>query len=326
VKYRREMRLRAVSPMVAVSATALPIGDEWSYEVKWDGYRALALKEGTDVRLMSRNLKDLTAQYPAIAAATGKLKPKTMILDGEIIAVDERGRSSFQALHHRTTSPLQLVFYVFDILHLNGSDLTKKPLDERREALAHIGLTSTPLLFSEPLPGAVSDIEAAVRHLRLEGVVAKRHDSRYEPGKRTDAWVKVKFSPRQEFVVGGFKPNDADFDSLLVGYFDDGRLRFAGKVRAGFTPHLRRTVFERIGPLRTRRCPFMNLPRGKTSHWGEGITADEMGTLQWVKPTQVVEVSFTEFTRDGHLRHAAFVGVRTDKSARDVRREPIAGE
>src|SRR5580704_10940115 len=180
------MRLRAISPMVAVSATSLPIGGEWSYEVKWDGYRALALKDGTDVRLVSRNLKDLTAQYPALAAATSKLKPKATILDGEIIAVDEQGRSSFQALHHRTTSPLQLVFYIFDILHLNGLDLTKKPLDERREALAHIGLTATPLLLSEPLPGSVSDIEAAVRHLRLEGVVAKRRDSKYDPGKRTD--------------------------------------------------------------------------------------------------------------------------------------------
>jgi ATP-dependent DNA ligase len=165
-----------------------------------------------------------------------------------------------------------------------------------------------------------------VRRLHLEGVVAKRRDSRYEPGKRTGAWVKVKFSPRQEFVVGGFKPNDADFDSLLVGYYDAGKLRFAGKVRAGFTPHLRRTVFERIGPLRTRRCPFTNLPSGKTSHWGEGITGDEMGTLQWVKPTQVVEVSFIEWTRDGNLRHAAFVGVRTDKSARDVRRELIVDD
>jgi bifunctional non-homologous end joining protein LigD len=220
---------------------------------------------------------------------------------------------------------VQLVFYFFDVLHLNGRDLMKHRLDERRAELASIDLTA-PLLSSDPLPGSVSDIEAAVRRLHLEGVVAKRRDSRYEPGKRTGAWVKVKFSPRQEFVVGGFKPNDADFDSLLVGYYDDGKLRFAGKVRAGFTPHLRRTVFERIGPLRTRRCPFMNLPSGKTSHWGEGITADEMGTLQWVKPTQVVEVSFTEWTRDGNLRHAAFVGVRTDKSARDVRREPIAGE
>jgi bifunctional non-homologous end joining protein LigD len=319
------MRLRVVSPMVAVSATALPIGDGWSYEIKWDGYRALALKEGADVRLVSRNSKNLTAQYPAIAAAVGKLNLKTAILDGEVVAVDRDGRPSFQALQHRTASHAQLVFYVFDLLHLNGRDLMKRRLDERRADLASIDLTA-PLLLSDPLPGSVSDIEAAVRRLHLEGVVAKRRDSRYEPGKRTGAWVKVKFSPRQEFVVGGFKPNDADFDSLLVGYYDDGKLRFAGKVRAGFTPHLRRTVFEHIGPLRTRRCPFMNLPSGKTTHWGEGITADEMGTLQWVKPTQVVEVSFVEWTRDGNLRHASFVGVRTDKSARDVRREVIADD
>jgi bifunctional non-homologous end joining protein LigD len=319
------MPVREVSPMVAVSATVLPTGDKWSYEVKWDGYRLLALKDGTLVRLVSRNSKDLTALYPAIAAAVKRLKPKTAILDGEMVAIDDRGRPSFQALQHRTTSRLELVFYVFDLLHINGRDLTKRPLDERRSELASLDLSS-PLLLSEPLPGSVSEIEAAVRRLRLEGVVAKRRDSRYEAGKRSDAWVKVKFSARQEFVVGGFKPNDTGFDSLLVGYYDDRKLRFAGKVRAGFTPHLRRTVFERIGPLRTRRCPFMNLPTGKSSHWGEGITADEMGTLQWVKPTQVIEVSFVEWTRDGNLRHAAFVGLRTDRSARDVRREPIAGE
>jgi bifunctional non-homologous end joining protein LigD len=255
-------------------------------------------QDGTLVRLVSRNSKDLTAQYPAIAAAVKKLKPKTAILDGEMVAIDDRGRPSFQTLQHRTTSRLQLVFYVFDLLHINGRDLMKRPLDERRSELASVDLTA-PLLLSEPLPGSVSEIEAAVRRLQLEGVVAKRLDSRYEAGKRSDAWVKVKFSARQEFVVGGFKPSDTDFDSLLVGYYDDGKLRFAGKVRAGFTPHLRRTVFERIAPLRTGRCPFINLPSGKTSHWGEGVTADEMETLQWVRPMQVVEASFTEWTRYG---------------------------
>jgi bifunctional non-homologous end joining protein LigD len=265
------MTLRPVTPMIAVSATLLPTGDEWSYEVKWDGYRSLALKDGAGVRLLSRNSKNLTAQYPAIAAAVGKLNLKTVILDGEVVAVDREGRPSFQALQHRTASHVQLVFYVFDILHLNGRDLMKYRLDERRADLASIDLTA-PLLLSDPLPGSVSDIEAAVRRLHLEGVVAKRRDSRYEPGKRTGAWVKVKFSPRQEFVVGGFKPNDADFDSLLVGYYDDGKLRFAGKVRAGFTPHLRRSVFERIGPLRTRHCPFMksaerqDQPLGRRHH------------------------------------------------------------
>ena len=178
------MRLRVVSPMVAVSATALPIGDGWSYEVKWDGYRALALKEGADVRLVSRNSKNLTAQYPAIAAAVGRLNLKTAILDGEVVAVDRHGRPSFQALQHRTASHVQLVFYVFDLLHLNGRDLMKRRLDERRADLASIDLTA-PLLLSDPLPGSVSDIEAVVRRLHLEGVVAKRRDSRYEPGKRT---------------------------------------------------------------------------------------------------------------------------------------------
>src|SRR5580692_529200 len=147
------MRLRVVSPMVAVSATALPIGDGWSYEVKWDGYRSLAFKDGAGVRLVSRNSKNLTAQYPTIAAAVGKLNLKTAILDGEVVAVDRDGRPSFQALQHRTASRLQLVFYVFDLLHLNGRDLTKCGLDERRTHLASINLTA-PLLLSDPLPGS----------------------------------------------------------------------------------------------------------------------------------------------------------------------------
>ncbi|PYR36908.1 MAG: ATP-dependent DNA ligase, partial [Acidobacteria bacterium] len=130
-----------------------------------------------------------------------------------------------------------------------------------------------------------------------------------------------RFANRQEFVIGGYAPAAPTFDSLLVGYYAGRELRFAGKVRAGLTPHLRRAILARIAPLGAARCPFVNLPSPKRGQWGEGVTATEMATLRWVKPTQVVDVSFTEWTRDDHLRHAAFVGMRDDKRAREVRRD-----
>jgi bifunctional non-homologous end joining protein LigD len=158
--------------------------------------------------------------------------------------------------------------------------------------------------------------------MNLEGVVAKRKDSRYEPGKRSDAWVKVRFAKRQEFVVGGFKPAGSSFDSILVGYYErPRRLLCAGKVRNGITPHARAELAAKFARLLTARCPFANLPSSRSSHWGEGITAEEMTLLRWVKPAIVVEVSFVEWTRDGSLRHASFEGFRDDKPPRDVVRE-----
>ena len=179
----------------------------------------------------------------------------------------------------------------------------------------------TSILVSEPLPGTPAQIEKAVRELGLEGVVAKRRSSRYEAGRRSEAWLKVRFSRRQEFVVGGYKPANAGFDSVLVGYYDRGRLHYAGKVRAGFTPHARAELMRRLAPIERQSCPFVNLPSTRSSHWGEGVTADDMAALKWVKPAVVVEVAFTEWTRDGNLRHAAYVGPREDKPAREVRRE-----
>jgi bifunctional non-homologous end joining protein LigD len=304
--------------MMATLAPALPTGDRWSYEVKWDGYRTLALKEGTRVRLFSRNLKDVTAIYPSVARTVGELKVPGAIVDGELVAVDEEGRPSFQALHHQSTSAV--VYYVFDLLEVSGHDLTSEPLDSRRTRLA-AAVQGTSILVSEPLPGTPAQIERAVRELGLEGVVAKRRDSRYQPGRRSDAWIKVKFHQRQELVVGGYKPANDGFDSVLVGYYDAKRLYYAGKVRAGFTPHSRAEMMRRLMPLAAKKGSFVNLPSSRSSHWGEGVTAEEMTMLRWVKPVVVVEVAFTEWTRDGNLRHSSFAGFRDDKAARDVRRE-----
>jgi bifunctional non-homologous end joining protein LigD len=309
--------------MMATAARVLPSGNDWSYEVKWDGYRAQIVKDGSRVVLASRNLKDITGAFPRVASAAADLPARTAIVDGEIVALDSQGRPSFQALHHWALEGLAVVFYAFDLLHLNGKDCITTPLDERRRALTAL-IDGTTLLRSDPLPGTPAQITTAVKRLGLEGVVAKRVRSRYEPGRRSDAWVKVRFAHHQELVVGGYKPSAAGFDSLVVGHYDGKVLLSAGKVRSGFTPHARALVFEQLRALVAKRCPFANLPTSTSSHWGEGITAEEMTELVWVKPRLVVEVSFTEWTRDGSLRHAAFVGVRDDKPPREVRREPTA--
>src|SRR6185503_10157601 len=150
---------------------------------------------------------------------------------------------------------------------------------------------------------------------------AKRRSSRYEPGKRTGAWQKFKLQHRQEFVIGGYKPENRTFQSLVVGYYDNDILKFAARVRAGFTAAQRAAVFGRLKPLAAARCPFGDLPTGKTSHWGEGVTEEDMKKLRWVRPKLVAEIAFTEWTRDGHLRHSRFIGMRDDKDPKEVVRE-----
>ncbi len=308
--------------MLATTAVRLPEEDGWSYEVKWDGYRTLAVKTGANVRLISRNLKNVTRQYPGVAAALATIRADSVLLDGEIVALDRNGHPSFQDLHHRASAGTQIVYYAFDALQIDGRDIMKRPLEERRDVLREV-VAGSSVHLSESLPGLPAQIERAVRRLGLEGVVAKRRASVYTPGVRSRAWLKVRFSKRQELVVGGYKPGGGVFDSILVGYFERGRLLYAGKVRAGLTPKLRAHVFKRARPLETTRCPFANLPNStaKTTHWGEGITEEEMKGLRWLRPELVVEVSFVEWTRDGNLRHASFVGLRDDKVARAVRRE-----
>jgi DNA ligase D-like protein (predicted ligase) len=308
-------------PMLATPAATLPVGPDWTYEVKWDGYRALAVKSGARVRLISRNEKDLTRDYPKVVAAVAALRAEDLVLDGEIVALDQDGRPSFQALQHQTRGAGAIAFYAFDLLLLNGRELLSEPLEQRRRALAK-AVKASDVLLSEPLEGTVQQLERAIRGHGLEGIVAKRRHSSYRPGQRTDAWIKVKFSAQQEFVVGGFKPGGPNFDSILVGYYEGKQLYFAAKVRAGFTPHLRAEIYRRLAGTNTASCPFVNLPNSAgRSRWGAGVTAEDMGALRWVKPSQVVEVAFVEWTRDGLLRHPKFVGVRDDKSPRAVRRE-----
>jgi bifunctional non-homologous end joining protein LigD len=309
-----------VTPMTARLVQTLPEGDAWLYELKLDGYRALLIKDDQRVRIISRNEKDLTASYPAVAAAGARLEAVSVVLDGELVALDADGRPSFQALQHRSAHPGHaIVYYAFDVLHLDGRDLTGAPLRARRELLPRVTGRSGILLSAE-LAGSAADVIAAVSRLGLEGVIAKRRDSRYDAGQRSGAWVKLKLDQQQEFVVGGYRPGPHGVDALLVGFYQGRELRFAGKVRAGFTPHLRREVAGVLTPLRRPACPFVDLPNSRTSHWGGGVTAEQMAEFTWVRPTVVAQIRFVEWTADGHLRHAAFLGLRTDKTARQVER------
>jgi len=307
--------------MAAQVVKRLPEGDDWIYELKFDGYRALIIKDEQHVALRSRKNKDLAGMYPGIAAAGLRVKADLAVIDGEIVALDAQGTPSFQALQHRGSHPgHQIVFYAFDLLHLDGEDLTGDPLLERRARLVRL-LDGSGLLPSQELPGTVAAIVEAVRGLGLEGVVAKRRDSLYEPGERSDAWQKLKLENQQEFVIGGYRPGSNGIDALLVGYYDEHGLRFAGKVRAGFVPHLRREVLKALKPHCVDDCPFVDLPNPKSSRWAGGVMADEMREMQWVRPELVAQVRFVEWTAEGRLRHAAFLGMRKDKSASEVRRD-----
>ena len=306
--------------MAAALVDQLPAGEEWLYEAKFDGYRAIAIKDDKKVRVFSRRGNDLSRDYPAVVAGVAGVRAKSAVLDGEIVAFDEQGRPSFQQLQHRAASSAAIRYFVFDLLHLDGEDLTAQPLEERRRRLATL-VQGARVEYSDELTGTPDQIVRAVAQVGLEGVVAKRRDSRYEPGKRSGLWQKFKVPRRQEFVIGGYKPENRNFQSLVVGYYDGKQLRFAGRVRAGFTPAQRTALFERLKPLRVETCPFSDLPTGKTSHWGEGVTEEDMKVLKWVRPKLVAEVAFTEWTRDGHLRHSSFVGLRTDKQATEVVRE-----
>lgn len=311
-----------VTPMAALLVDVLPEGPEWSYELKLDGYRALIMKDGASIRIRSRNDKDLMQMYPAVAAAGRRLEADQAVIDGEIVAVDEQGRPSFQALQHRGTHPKHaIVFYAFDLLHLNGEDTTALPLKARRAKLVQV-IDKSGLLLALELPGSVADIVCTVRAMQLEGIVAKRKDSPYEAGERSDNWQKLKLERQQEFVIGGYRPDGSNsVDALLVGYFDDQKLRFAGKVRAGLVPHVKRELVGKLKSMQLNRCPFIDLPTEGSSRWGGGVSVEDMKEITWTKPELVAQIQFVEWTAENRLRHSKFLGLRRDKAAKDVRRE-----
>lgn len=309
--------------MAATPVTKLPEGSDWCYELKLDGYRALLLKDGKRVQLLSRNEKELTRNYPDVAAAGLRLQAQRALIDGEIVALGPDGRPSFQALQHGGSSAThQVVFYAFDLLHLEGKDLSHQPLFQRRAKLEQLLGLDPHIRRSHNLPGTVSEIVRTVREVGLEGVIAKRKNSVYQPGERSGDWVKLKLEQQQELVIGGYRPDGASgLDALLMGFYAGKRLQFAGKVRAGFTPHIRRELVKQLKPLIVPKCPFANLPDIGKGRWGSGVTAEDMGEMLWTKPQLVAQIRFTEWTAEQRLRHAVFMGLRADKRPKDVTRE-----
>lgn len=318
-----------IEPMKCLLVNELPEGDEWIYEIKFDGFRAIAIKSETAAELRSRNRKDFSQRYPFLIGSLKHLRCKTAVVDGEIVAMDKSGRSSFQLLQSKdipSPNVSTIFYYLFDLLQLNGKDLTSLPVTERKALLEDLVRESKNphLRFSPALPGTAAEIQKEMAALKLEGIIAKKKNSKYEPGRRSGAWVKFKWVAEQEFVIGGFTEPEGSrkyFGALIVGYFDGGKLRFASKVGTGFSGRTLESIYKRLHKLKAKTCPFVNLPEPRNLMGRGGITRAEMSRCTWVKPTAVCQIRFSEWTRDGHLRHPSFLGLREDKPASEVVRE-----
>ncbi len=307
--------------MLLLRTDRLAEGSAWQYELKLDGYRALAIKSGGRVQLRSRNDNDFTVRYPGIAKSLASMPDETVI-DGEVVAL-EHGKPSFNTLQNYGSAGAPLHFFVFDLLILKGKDVMGEPLVKRRELLEEHVLPhlSEPIRYSPVLERSLKDLIQSVKAQALEGLVAKRRDSKYEPGERSGAWQKMRVNQGQEFVIGGYTVGGPVFDALVFGYYDGDRLIYAARTRNGFTPKLRTELMKKFKPIETNECPFANLPEEKSGRWGAGLTAAKMKDCRWLTPTLVGQFEFVEWTPDNHLRHARFVGLRDDKKATGVVRE-----
>jgi DNA ligase D-like protein (predicted ligase) len=311
-----------IEPMLLLRKDKLPEGAEWLYEIKLDGYRALAIKTGRKVQLRSRNDNDFNQRYPGIVNGLASLPDETVI-DGEVVALDDSGKPSFNTLQNYGSSEAPVFYFVFDVLVLAGRDLTGEPLIVRRELLKEriLPKLADPIRHAPELRASVSDLIHSVKAQGLEGLVAKRRNSKYEPGLRTGAWQKMRVNQGQELVIAGYTPSDKNFDALIIGYYEKGKLLYAARTRNGFTPASRVEIFKHFRGLRISECPFANLPEKKSGRWGQGLTAAKMKECRWLKPMLLGQFEFVEWTSDLHLRHTRFIGLREDKKAKDVGRE-----
>ena len=312
-----------IEPMKAKPATRLPDGAGWMYELKFDGYRFLGAKAGRETRLWSRTENDFTARFPAVAEALLDLRTKSALVDGELVVPDAQGRPSFQLIQNAgETTPVRA--FLFDLLELDGEDLRGQSLEVRRGRLAAV-LPKHPdvLHLSSALAGKPGAILPEIAALGLEGIIAKRLSSHYEPGRRSGAWVKVKCLREQEFVIGGFtapKGARSHFGALVVGYYRGRELIFAGKVGTGFDEKALTDLHKKMIALRTGKSPFASLP-AQRNRWGTHFTRAELARCTWIEPRLVAQVRFAEWTGDHILRQPAFLGLREDKPAREVVRE-----
>ena len=304
-----------------------PTAGEWIYELKFDGIRAIAVKDGDKVNLISRNQNELKGRFPDIAAAVTELPARECVLDGEIVALDEDGRSSFQLLQglemERRKSPVR--FYVFDLLQLEGKSLLQTPLTRRKELLRQLcDEVADPIRYSGGLGSDAKSLLAEVKRRGLEGIVGKQPDSVYEAGRRSGSWIKLKSVNEQEFVIGGYTPpagSRKHFGAILVGYYENKKLLFAGKVGSGFTSKALSILHRKFREQEQEHCPFADLPSKRNGTWVQGITPSMMKKVHWVRPVFVGQIKFSEWTRDGKLRQPVFLGLREDKNAPQVTKE-----
>ena len=301
----------ALAPQLATLVDAPPKSGEWAYEVKFDGYRVVARLEGDDVRLFTRNGHDWSAKLPALRDEIRGMGIASAWLDGEIVALDAKGNPSFQQLQNAfdASKTADIAYFVFDMPHFGGFDLTAVPLAERRRLLQAVMAKANParVRFSETFDAPVDQLLAGACKKGLEGLIGKRVDSSYVSA-RSPAWIKLKCTRRQEFVIAGYtdpKGSRVGFGSLLLGVHDaQGKLVYAGNVGTGFDQHRLRDLLAKLQALETESMPFAERPKGVKGHW--------------VRPKLVAEVAFTEWTTEGRIRHPVFHGLRTDKEARAV--------
>jgi bifunctional non-homologous end joining protein LigD len=313
---------RRYKPMLTTLARELPRGDDWLYEVKWDGYRAIAYVHGGEAQFLSRNDNDLTQRFPTVQRALERaVKTPDCVLDGEICALDEQGRATFSAMQQGRPDT-RYIFVLFDVLEVEGKPLIDLPLVERRERLAELlDRRKADIQISEAFedgPGLL----AVAEEQGYEGVVAKRPDSRYEPGRRTSQWLKIKTHNRQEFVIVGYTKGQGRrsgrFGSLVLGTYESGELRYVGNVGTGFTDTEIEGLLAKLKPLERPDSPFGEVPK---------MPKVRKGDVVWVEPQLVAEVEFVEWTHDGHLRAPSFQGLRVDKAPEQVHREePLPNE
>jgi bifunctional non-homologous end joining protein LigD len=304
-----------IPPQLATLSTGMPKGTDWLHEIKFDGYRMISHVESGSVHIFSRNGKDWTRAFQPVADALASLPVGNAILDGEIIAIDAEGKSDFSALKDALSLGRmeQIQYYLFDLLYHDGENLMALPLLERKSRLQALltGFSSPRIFYSEHF----QDVPQAFLHnickMRLEGVISKKANAPYRPG-RNKLWLKTKCQKRQEFVIGGFtlpSTGALGIGSLLLGYYDESELEYAGRVGTGFTNASSMQLRKKLDSLRQKEKPYIAIS-----------TEGRRGAI-WVKPKLVCEVEFTEWTADGHLRHPSFKGLREDKPAMDIRRE-----
>jgi bifunctional non-homologous end joining protein LigD len=316
-------RGRFIDPMLLLRTDSLPDdGQRWEYQLKLDGYRAIAFKTAGRIHLRSRNDNDFSLQYAEVVKGLANLPDETVI-DGEVIALGHDGRPSFEILQNRGSSKAPVHYFVFDVMVLAGRDVMLEPLELRRGLLEQeiLPRLADPVRYARPLDASLPVLIESVKAQGLEGLVAKRLDSRYEAGRRSGAWQKMRLNRGQEFVIGGYTVGTSTFDALVFGYYEGERLMYAARTRNGFSPAMRRQLFKKFRDLEVEQCPFANLPEPRSGRWGAGLTAAKMKDCRWLKPVLVAQIEFLEWTGENHLRHTKFIALRDDKPAREVRRE-----